>query len=644
MRNTSKCAPSWQAPRRNKPKHHGNPMALRVLHIGKFFPPYLGGMEVFLADLIHEQRRQGIDAHALVHGDPLAGDPEWVQRVPVQFNLVYAPMALGFRQALGSAIERVKPDILHLHMPNNSALWALTLPSARKVPWVVHWHSDVVVSNIKWSVALAYMLYRPFEQALLERAQQVFATSPPYLKASAALRPWRSKCEVVPLGINLRSTPPTAPVADTPQWRADTQLKLLSIGRLTYYKGFETLIRAVSTLPGVELLIAGDGELRDTLEALIQSNTPHGTTPAVRLLGAVDDAQKHALLAECDLFCLASRERTEAFGIVLLEAMQHARPCLVTDLPGSGMPWVVAHAHCGLHVPFEDIDAWRSTIARLQHDPALRNRLGQNGQKALHQHFSIGPCERATARHYRGLAPGRGTIAASQGLMVVVSTRNNATDIAQLLQRVRTLVNAPVLVVDNRSTDATCHLAEQHGARVLRPLLAMTPWGSLQTGIRHALAQGYASVVTIDAEGRYEVEELPTLLAAGDDSDMVVAYFAARSSLPRRAAWQWFRWVTGLRLRDFVSGFRLYNRAAMQVASSADATLLDYQDIGTLLLMRREGIRITEVALAMHTPKIDRSKIFRSWANALRYMAVSSLLSIAHGRHASAAREVTKGS
>ena len=345
MRNTSKCAPSWQAPRRNKPKHHGNPMALRVLHIGKFFPPYLGGMEVFLADLIHEQRRQGIDAHALVHGDPLAGDPEWVQRVPVQFNLVYAPMALGFRQALGSAIERVKPDILHLHMPNNSALWALTLPSARKVPWVVHWHSDVVVSNIKWSVALAYMLYRPFEQALLERAQQVFATSPPYLKASAALRPWRSKCEVVPLGINLRSTPPAAPVADTPQWRADTQLKLLSIGRLTYYKGFETLIRAVSTLPGVELLIAGDGELRDTLEALIQSNTPHGTTPAVRLLGAVDDAQKHALLAECDLFCLASRERTEAFGIVLLEAMQHARPCLLTDLPGSGMPWVVAHAH-----------------------------------------------------------------------------------------------------------------------------------------------------------------------------------------------------------------------------------------------------------------------------------------------------------
>lgn len=612
---------------------------MRILHVGKFYPPYRGGMEVFLADLIHEQRCQGIDAHALVHGDPLPEDPDWVQRVPVQFNLVYAPMALGFRRALGNAIDRLKPDVLHLHMPNNSALWALTLPSARKVPWVVHWHSDVVVSNIKWSVALAYMLYRPFEQALLERAQQVFATSPPYLQASNALRPWRDKCEVVPLGIDLHNTPPAKPLDHPLQWRPQTQLRLLSIGRLTYYKGFETLIRAVATLPGVELLIAGDGELRETLQAQIDSATLPGTLPATRLLGAVGDAQKHALLAQCDLFCLASRERTEAFGIVLLEAMQHARPCLVTDLPGSGMPWVVSHARCGLHVPFEDVDAWRSAIARLQHDPALRARLGQAGHKALHQHFSIGPCERATARHYRGLVPGVQPMAPTRGLMVVIATHNNAAEISHLLQRVRALVNAPVLVVDNRSTDATCHLAEQQGARVLRPLLAMTPWGSLQTGIRHALAQGHESVVTIDAEGRYEVEALPGLLAACGEADMAVAYFADRHSLPRRAAWQWFRWVTGLGLRDFVSGFRLYHRAAMEVAASAEATLLDYQDIGTLLLMRREGKRIKEVALEMYTPKLDRSQIFRSWANAVRYMAVSSLLSIAHaarnhsGRH-----------
>ncbi len=607
---------------------------MRVLHVGKFYPPYRGGMEVFLADLLEEQRRQGIDAHALVHGDPLPDDPPWVQRVPVQFSLVYAPMALGFRRALNQAIERVRPDVLHLHMPNNSALWALTLPSARKVPWVVHWHSDVVVSNIKWSVAFAYMLYRPFEQALLERAQQVFATSPPYLEASPALRRWRDKCEVVPLGIDLH-TAPAATELDAPlQWSPGTQLCLLSIGRLTYYKGFETLIRAVSGLPEVELLIAGEGELHDTLHKLIASTTPQGSQPAVRLVGAVDDVQKHALLAQCDVFCLASRERTEAFGIVLLEAMQHAKPCLVTDLPGSGMPWVVSQARCGLHVPYEDVDAWRSSIARLQHDPAMRDHLGQTGQKALHRHFSIGPCERATNRHYRGITQGSQIAQPTRGLMVIIATQNNAAEIGHLTKRVHALVNAEVLVVDNRSTDATCQLAEQHGASVMRPLLSMTTWGCLQTGIRYALAQGYASAITIDAQGRYEVEELPKLLDSSRAADITVAYFAASNSWPRRAAWQWFRWVTGLGLRDFVSGFRCYNHGAMQIAASTEATLLDHQDIGTLLLMKREGKCIVELPLAMLTPKTDRSKIFRSWAYAVRYMITSTLLIVAHGRRA----------
>lgn len=609
-------------------------MALRILHVGKFFPPYRGGMEVFLADLIHEQRRQGVDAHALVHGDPEPDDPAWLERVPVQFNLVYAPMAMGFRRALGRAIERIRPDVLHLHLPNNSALWVLTLPIARRVPWVIHWHSDVVVSNIKWSVALAYMLYRPFEQALLERAQQVFATSPPYLEASNALRAWRDKCEIVPLGLDLRTVPVAVTLRLDQGWRSDTRLRLLSIGRLTYYKGFETLIRAVSAMPGVELLIAGEGELRASLEELIRQCTPDGSPAPVRLTGAVSDENKHALFAQCDIFCLASRERTEAFGIVLLEAMLHQRPCIVTDLPGSGMPWVIAQARTGLHVPFEDIEAWRSTIARLQHDGALRERLGRNGPKALQRYFGIRACERAVARHYRSMAPGLApegaTAATAHQLMVVISTHNHEASIAELVHRVHSLVDATVVVVDNRSTDATCHLAEQSGAQVIRPLLDMTTWGALQTGIRHALAQGYEAVITIDADGRYEAEEIPTLLSAKGSADVVVGYFEARHSRVRRMAWQWFRWVTGFALRDFVSGFRVYNRSAMRIAASADATLLDYQDIGTLLLMRRAQLRIAEVALPLHTAKQDHSKMFQSWTDALRYVAVSSLLGLAH--------------
>ena len=602
---------------------------MRVLHVGKFYPPFRGGMEVFLAELIAEQRRRGIDAHALVHGQPEPDDPPWVQRVPVQFNLGFAPMALGFRRALGQAIERIRPDVLHLHTPNNSALWALTLQSARRMPWLVHWHSDIVVSHIKWSVALSYLLYRPFEQTMLERAQQVFVTSPPYLKASAALRPWHDKCAVVPLGIELSEPPADDALPPDLDWHPDTRFRLLSIGRLTYYKGFETLIEAVSNMPGVELLIAGEGELTASLQHLIQRHTRPGQHPAARLLGPVSEQQKHALLARCDLFCLASRERTEAFGIVLLEAMQHARPCLVTDLPGSGMPWVVAQARCGLHVPYQDIGAWRASIARLQHDPALRQRLGQSGQQALSQHFAIGPCERRIARHYRGLAPHVQPAPAQQGLLIVIVTRNSAAQIGHLVQRARALSGAPVLVVDNRSTDATCHLAEQAGARVLRPLLSTTVWASQQTGIRYALTHGHASVITINAEATHEIEELPTLIQAGQQADLAIASFATRHSRIRRAAWAWLRWISGLRLRNFATGYHCYSRAAMEVATSVEATLLDHQDVGTLLLMRRRGLRLSEVPLELHTPKADHSHIFRSWGRAMRYMAAATVAGLA---------------
>ena len=296
--------------------------ARRILHIGKFFPPHFGGMEVFLGDLVGAQRAQGMEAFALVHGDPLPGDPDWLVRVPVQAHLLYAPIAAGFPLALSRAIARFKPEVLHLHMPNNSVFWALTIPGALNIPWVVHWHSDVVPSRIRGIVAAAYRAYRPFEWAVLERAERIVVTSPPYLEHSRPLEPWRRKCVVIPLGLDVASPAPpphTAPDVGPP-WVPGT-FRLLSIGRLAYYNGYETLIQAVCALPGVELVIAGDGELRTRLEALIRVHTPVGELPRVRLLGKVAERLKAELLQACDLFCLPSRERTEAFGMVLLEAM-----------------------------------------------------------------------------------------------------------------------------------------------------------------------------------------------------------------------------------------------------------------------------------------------------------------------------------
>ena len=633
------------------------PQSLRVLHIGKFYPPYRGGMEVFLADLVNAQRSQGVEAAVLVHGTPEADDPAWLVRVPVQCTLLYAPIALGFRAALARAIRQFQPDILHLHLPNNSALWVLTLPQARAIPWVVHWHSDVVLSSIKWSVAAAYALYRPFEQAVLDGAERIIATSPPYLQASEPLRRWHSKCAVVSLGLctdllparadmAAAAPPPAAAprnaIAPLPAWSPGARLRLLSIGRLTYYKGFETLLEAVQQLPGVELLIAGEGELQGALQARIAAGTrlaAPGALPA-RLLGNVSEAHKHALLAGCDVFCLASRERTEAFGVVLLEAMHHARPCVVTDLPGSGMPWVVAQSRAGLCVPMEDVPAWRSAITRLQHDVPLRRRLGNAGPAALERSFGIAACARAVQRQYHAIVPASTTMSMAQPgphtrpALVVLPLHNQVHCIARVVHALRMQGGCEVLVIDDRSTDGTCHAAQAAGARVLRPLLAQNPWSALQTGMRYALAQGHAGVVTLDIAflERTDPAHIARLVAhAAQVQADVVLGVAAHTRLRPRLAAAWFRRLSGLALSDVGAGARHYNRRALAVLAAREATLLDYADLGSLLLARRAGLHISEVALAegAGAAALPQPAAFATWAGTARYLAATTLLCMA---------------
>ena len=126
-------------------------------------------------------------------------------------------------------LAEFRPDVLHLHLPNTSAFWALKSRRARAIPWVVHWHSDVIGPGLDAKLKLFYPLYRPFEQALLKRADAVIATSPPYLESSRALQPFRDKCRVIPLGLDPARLEPSA-TATASVWRNDGRLKVLAVG------------------------------------------------------------------------------------------------------------------------------------------------------------------------------------------------------------------------------------------------------------------------------------------------------------------------------------------------------------------------------------------------------------------------------
>ena len=586
-------------------------------------------METFLSDLVLTQRAQGLDSHALVHGQALPGDPPWLRRVPVQVQLIYAPIALGFRSALARAIADIQPDVLHLHLPNNSAFWALTLASARQIPWVVHWHSDVIVSDERLALRLAYTLYRPFEQAVLDRAERIIVTSPPYLQASEPLRRWQRKCAVVPLGLAPQA-PRTA--GQPPPWQPG-RLKLLSIGRLAHYKGFETLIRAVSGSPHLQLIIAGQGESMAALRALVAATTASGTTANVQLAGEVSEDDKHQLLRSCDAFCLASIERTEAFGMVLLEAMAHSKPCIVSQLPGSGMSWVVSSSGAGLsHLPAGDAAAWRQALEPLADQAQALEQWGAQGQLAWHTRFSMAACASAITAQYRmsqrESAPSP-TLPDPSSVLIVIPARDEAATIGQVVSALVAAGWSHIFVIDDHSTDDTGNIARRAGATVARPVLPLGAWGGMQLGVRHAWARGFGAVITMDADGQHEVAEIPSLIAGSAHADVVVGAHPERASRMRQIAWRWFRAIAGFELHDLTSGFRYYNRPAIDILAADEATLLDYQDVGVLLLLRKAGLRIVEVPVSMNTRQVGRSRIFYSWFSVARYMVTTTLLCLA---------------
>ena len=190
---------------------------LKVLHVGKYFPPYAGGMETYLRDLMAVQVKQGMVSTALVHKSeislrssnenyPAAEHELPVTRAAVWLRLLFTPISPTFPLLLNRLIKQNTPEILHLHMPNVSVFWALLLPRARQIPWVVQWQSDVLASRHSLGLRLFYTLYRPFERMVLRRSKVIITSSPPYLESSEPLADFRQKCRVVPLGLNVSNS------------------------------------------------------------------------------------------------------------------------------------------------------------------------------------------------------------------------------------------------------------------------------------------------------------------------------------------------------------------------------------------------------------------------------------------------------
>ena len=287
-----------------------------------------------------------------------------------------ASMPISWQQPLH--LLKQQPDIVHLHSPYPLGEFSNWLLGRAKATVITH-HSDVVrASQQKWLT-----LYAPLLKRILRAADCIIATSPRYIETSPWLSPVRDHCVVVPIGIDVDRF---ARRQDTPAVNPspDNSLELLFVGRLRYYKGLGTLIRAMAETPQIHLTVVGVGPMEAEWRTLAGSL---GVSDHITFAGDVEDSWLPDYFHRADLYVLPANARAEAYGIALVEAMAAGLPCITTEV-GTGTSWLVQDGVTGFVVPPSDPSALAQAINTLRTDPTRRQQFAQAAQARARQNFS----------------------------------------------------------------------------------------------------------------------------------------------------------------------------------------------------------------------------------------------------------------
>lgn len=372
---------------------------MKVLQLSKFYPPVMGGIESVAWELTEGLNRRGVATDVLCSSHR----PRSVHQVaPAGYRIVRAGtlgtlLSTSIAPPMVALIRRMAAhaEVVHLHMPDPmaaAAFWAARPRSAL----VLHWHSDVIRQR------RAMRLYEPLQRWLLERADAVIATSEPYADASAALAPWRHKVAVIPIGISDNRPAACDLKAQALRQRYPGRRIVFALGRMTYYKGFDVLIDAAAQLPDdCVVLVGGDGELLADYRARVAARE---LADKVHFLGHVRDADLASHFHACDIFCMPSTVRAEAYGVAMLEAMVMGKPIVATDIAGSGVPWVNQHGRTGFNAPVRDPGSLAASLRRLLVDPGLREHLGAAARRRYEAEFRADRMTQRTLDLYRSLA------------------------------------------------------------------------------------------------------------------------------------------------------------------------------------------------------------------------------------------------
>ncbi len=328
---------------------------MRILQVYKDVYPFRhGGIERYIHDLSRFLCNRGHQVSVITAGKGKRRKAKTeagfdVIQVPSFGRILSNPVSFSY----GREMRRFRPDVIHFHLPLPTAEVARLLDRSN-TPYVATYHSDIVRQ------AFLLPLYGPLLRKFLRGAFLVLATSRRYLETSPFLSGLEN-ARVVPIGVDLSTFRPG---------REKTSNYFLFAGRFRSYKGIPVLIEAwKSMLQPPPLILAGGGPLEDWIAGKA------GGLP-ITVIRDPDDEKLLSLYRGAIALVLPSVKRSEAYGMVQLEAMACGTPVISTDL-SSGVPWVNRHMESGLIVTPGDSKLLADAVTLMGSDTTLRAKLSQ---------------------------------------------------------------------------------------------------------------------------------------------------------------------------------------------------------------------------------------------------------------------------
>jgi rhamnosyl/mannosyltransferase len=354
---------------------------LKVLHSYKVYPPDSdGGVPAIIASLT---RATG----SIIHNVLIARSCGRYRRYKLHDVPIEAAASLGtlFSTPLSPSfplllLRRARStDILVHHAPFPLVdVVSELLP--KNIGLIVFWHADIVGFD-----GLRVLLDPLIERTLL-RADQIVVSDLTVLEDSLALKPFRTKCIVVPFGVDTQfwGTLTPAEQSAVSLLRRQRPRMIVSVGRLVPYKGYDVLLRAMASLDA-ELVVIGEGPLHN---ALVQSAHRAAIDGKVTFAGRLSQSEIKSYLHAARVLAFPSTTRAEAFGLVQLEAMAAGLPVVNTAL-ATAVPRIARHQKEALTVPPNDSQALADALRQILDNSALGERLGASGRFRSQSTFSL---------------------------------------------------------------------------------------------------------------------------------------------------------------------------------------------------------------------------------------------------------------